>query len=98
MSLKVLQAQANKILGRVNMVLPSLQIALRAKACADLPQLVINNAQQVMDELAQLEATCKKTLRGQPVLETSMQDASDLVTSRPEKLNPTRLPPPVTSD
>ena len=45
MPLRVLQAQANRILGRVNMVLPSLQIGLRAKACAPLPQLVLTNAQ-----------------------------------------------------
>lgn len=78
--LKALQGLASRILGKVAFVMPALSIQLKSKLASTLPSVVKDNAQGVLDELVELEAACKKTLRGAPALTTTMQDATNMAT------------------
>lgn len=79
--LKSHQAMASRILSRLSLVTPALQINLKHKVCADLPASIRDSAQALLDEMLALELLCKKTLRGVLGLDKNLSDAGALVPS-----------------
>lgn len=80
--LKSQQTMASRIMSKLCLVTPALQINLKHKVAVDLPVSIRESAQALLDEMLSLEQMCKKTLKGAPSLEDkNMSDAGVLVPS-----------------